>query len=76
MFKRNFLFATGTTWLLRDAVIRYLFDFVEGGAELGCLPLHSDGAASWSYATDQQLFVTPLDAQASTVRTLNEGETI
>jgi len=25
---------------------------------------------------DQQLFVTQLDAQASTVRTLNEGETI
>src|SRR6266478_5995838 len=28
----------------------------------------------WSHAIDQQLFVTQLDAQASSVRTLNEGE--
>jgi hypothetical protein len=34
------------------------------------------GGAPWSHAIDQQLFVTQLDAQASTARTLQGGETI
>jgi hypothetical protein len=51
--------------------------FVEGAVpdQVACQP-DRDGAVSWCHAIDQQLFVTQLDAQAFTVRTLNEGETI
>src|ERR1700682_5306771 len=43
--------------------------------QVACQP-DRDGDVAWSHAIDRQLFVTQLDAQASSVRTLNEGETI
>jgi hypothetical protein len=70
--------ATGTTWLPKNAFVHYVSGLRRGGLppiQVACQS-DRDGAVSWSHAIDQQLFVTQLDAQASTMRTLNEGETI
>jgi hypothetical protein len=70
VFERSDLVTTDTTWLPKNAHVRYLSGLAEG---LAPVAFQSDTSCR---LLSQQLFVKPLDAQASIMRTLSEGETI
>jgi hypothetical protein len=65
----------GATWLPKNVFVRYPFARRRGGLPPDWIACQSDrdGAVSWSHAITIR---NTKDARTSTVRTLNEGETI
>jgi hypothetical protein len=74
-FRPSLDFAAGIR-LPMGVFVRYLSALVAGDCPRISWPASPSATIPWSHAMDQRLLVTQQDAQASPMRTLNEGETI